>query len=295
MLAIVIPYYKISFFEETLLSLAGQTNKNFAVYIGDDAGPDSPQPLLKKYETAFTCIYHRFEQNLGSVSLTKQWERCIALTGNEEWIMILGDDDVLNKNVVDEFYKHAPQFSGASNVVRFASQSIASSGEKRSAVFMQPAQESAADAFYRRFKKQTSSTLSEYVFRKEIFLKHGFRNYPLAWHSDDMAWLDFAEDKPVYAINDAVVYVRYSDINISGKKNNLAEKAKASEIFYKECMDEKFSLFTRKRLAEILYRYETGIRGHRQMNRNDWAYLFKKYFYCRQVIPFLKLIRRRII
>jgi len=36
MLAIVIPYYKRTFFEETLQSLANQTDKRFQVYVGDD-------------------------------------------------------------------------------------------------------------------------------------------------------------------------------------------------------------------------------------------------------------------
>ena len=293
-LAIVIPYYKISFFEETLQSLANQANKNFNVYIGDDASPDNPQGLLKKYEGQFNFSYRRFENNLGSVSLVKQWQRCIALTGNEEWIMVVGDDDVLSPDVTEMFYRHMSQFSGVSNLVRFASQTISSSGEKLSDVFHQPQNENAANAFYRRFKKQTASTLSEYIFRKDVFKENGFRDYPLAWHSDDMAWLEFAEDKPVFAINDTIVYIRYSDINISGKKDNLAAKAKASEIFYKELIEEKGNLFTRRQIAEMLYRYETGIRGHRKMNKGDWAYLFKKYFYCMQPMPILKFIKRRI-
>ena len=42
MLAIVIPYYKLTFFEATLQSLADQTDKRFMVYIGDDASLESP-------------------------------------------------------------------------------------------------------------------------------------------------------------------------------------------------------------------------------------------------------------
>lgn len=37
MLAIIIPYYKFTFFEATLQSLANQTDQRFKVYIGDDA------------------------------------------------------------------------------------------------------------------------------------------------------------------------------------------------------------------------------------------------------------------
>lgn len=37
MLAIVIPYYKYTFFEATLISLKNQTDKRFNVYVGNDA------------------------------------------------------------------------------------------------------------------------------------------------------------------------------------------------------------------------------------------------------------------
>ena len=46
MLAIIIPYYKIVFFEETLKSLSEQTDKRFKVYIGDDASPENPANLI---------------------------------------------------------------------------------------------------------------------------------------------------------------------------------------------------------------------------------------------------------
>ena len=38
-LAIIIPAYKPDYLEETLESLTKQTNKDFKIYIGDDASP----------------------------------------------------------------------------------------------------------------------------------------------------------------------------------------------------------------------------------------------------------------
>ncbi len=58
MLAIVIPYYKLTFLEATLLSLANQTDQRFKVYIGDDASPEDCTPLLEKYRGQFYC--HQF-------------------------------------------------------------------------------------------------------------------------------------------------------------------------------------------------------------------------------------------
>lgn len=42
MLAKIVPYYKLCFFEETLQSLSNKTDKGFKVYIGDDASPEDP-------------------------------------------------------------------------------------------------------------------------------------------------------------------------------------------------------------------------------------------------------------
>ncbi len=49
-LAIVIPYFKISYFEELLLSLSQQTVQEFNLYIGDDNSPDSPYKIIKKFD-----------------------------------------------------------------------------------------------------------------------------------------------------------------------------------------------------------------------------------------------------
>jgi len=104
-LAIVIPYYKIDFFEVCLESLSIQTNKNFKVYIGDDASPEDPSEILEHFKDSLNIVYHRFYENLGGTSLTQQWHRCINLSAGERWIMILGDDDYLSENYVEEFYK----------------------------------------------------------------------------------------------------------------------------------------------------------------------------------------------
>ena len=47
MLAIVIPYYNMQFFEETLQSLSSQSDQRFRVYIGNDASPDNPEFLIE--------------------------------------------------------------------------------------------------------------------------------------------------------------------------------------------------------------------------------------------------------
>src|SRR3970040_240113 len=100
MLAIVIPYYKLTFFECTLESLANQTDQRFKVYMGDDASRETPSVLLEKHKGKFDFSYHRFDDNLGGISLVRQWDRCIAMTGEEQWFMVLGDDETLSSTCI---------------------------------------------------------------------------------------------------------------------------------------------------------------------------------------------------
>ena len=233
MLAIIIPYFKLVFFEETLKSLANQTDKRFKVYIGDDASPECPKALIEKYYNSINLNYKRFENNLGGTSLVKHWDRCILLTKKEKWLMILGDDDVLDANVVESFYAHQSEFSEKSNVIRYASKIIKQELGTLSDIYINPLWEKPTDSFFRKYQWLSRSSLSEYIFTRESYETFGFKDYPLAWYSDDMAWLDFSDNKPIYSINEAIVYFRFSANNISGKEDNLAEKEKSEFCFYK--------------------------------------------------------------
>lgn len=295
MLAIVIPYFKLTFFEETLRSLANQTDKRFKVYIGDDASMEDPSALLEKYHGKFDFVYHHFETNLGGISLVKQWERCIAMTDDEEWILILGDDDVLGANVVQQFYSNVPNIIKTSNVVRFATQILNEKTGTQSEIFLQPKFEMVADSYYRRFKGLTRSSLSEYVFSKAMYLKYGFHDYPLGWHSDDRAWLDFSENKPILTINESIVFVRLSATSITGKKDNEQLKNLASMLFFNECITQKIDLFKKNQRLEIMFAYETTIKNSRKLNLNEWFFLMNYYFKYFKFIPFLKFIRRFLI
>jgi glycosyltransferase involved in cell wall biosynthesis len=292
MLAIIIPYYKITFFEETLSSLAAQTNKLFMVYIGDDASPENPEALLEKYIGKFNFQYHKFESNLGGTSLVQQWQRCVAFTDEEEWIMILGDDDVLGKNVVEEFYVNLSNFKSKTNVVRFASQIIDETEKSKSKIFTHPIWEKATDSCFRKFKGFTRSSLSEYIFLKESYVKCKFQDYSLAWHSDDYAWMAFSEDKPIFTINESVVFIRMSNINISGKNDNIDLKNMASAKFLSDIVSIKLKLFKKNQRLELLRQYEIAIKRHRSLDINDWFLLFKFYLRDFRPVSFLKFSRR---
>ncbi|RKS89653.1 glycosyltransferase involved in cell wall biosynthesis [Flavobacterium limicola] len=267
MLAIVIPYYKLTFFEQTLQSLASQTDQRFKVYIGDDASPESPIELLEEYQRKFDFVYHRFEENLGGISLTQQWERCIALSNKEKWIMILGDDDVLGENVVEAFYHDIEGITRVSNIIRFASMKIDGDGMSISKIYSHPRSEKSIDFIFR----DSRSSLSEYVFNKKQILNIGFKDFPLAWFSDVLAVLEFSDFKEVITINEAVVYIRITDLSISGNQNNLKLKAKATFYFYNYLLTKKSGQFVKNQKIELLLKISKCY----IYNKKELNYFFK--------------------
>ena len=241
-LAIVIPYFKLNFFESTLDSLAIQTDNRFKVYIGNDYSPDDPKPLLEKYKGILKFQYVEFENNLGKKSLVKQWERCIAEVHDEDWIVILGDDDVLSKNCIEDFYENLEEIEKQQiNIIRFATRVINENDEVLTDVYTHPKIESSIDFLFRKLKGGTRSSLSEYVFRKKDILSIGFKNFPLAWHSDDLAVLEFSKFKSIYTILSSVVSVRLSSINISGKRDNMKIKNVSTFNYYLYLLQKKAS------------------------------------------------------
>ena len=249
MIAIVIPYYKLTFFKDTLQSLADQTNKNFKLYIGNDASPECPEALLEKYKGKFDFTYKKFESNLGGVSLVKQWERCLEMVEEEDWIMILGDDDVLGENVVDEFYKNIKEIEIQNiNVVRYATHKKNKKNDITSILYQHPVIEKSTDFIFR----SSRSSLSEYIFKKEQISKVKFKEFPLAWYSDILAVLEFSNFKNVYSINNAIVYVRISDLSISGQQNNKEDKINARFNYYYYLLKNKNVFFSKTQSILLL-------------------------------------------
>ena len=266
MLAIIIPLYKIKHFEATLQSLAHQTDKRFTVYIGDDASPVDCTSLLQRYEGQFDFIYHRFESNLGSKSLTEQWESCIALSAKEEWFMILGDDDYLSANFVENFYFNYDVFNIQCNVVRYATQVISEIKKETSEVVINPLFESGIGYLSRKISGRTRGSLSEFVFKRSAFSKFGFTSYPSAFYSDDKVVLDLSVNQNIYSINDALVSVRVSSDSLSGKAEiGKSDLFLARFLLFKYLFDVKYSLFAtpiKKIVLERLLHYTVQYEKH---------------------------------
>ena len=293
-LAIVIPYYKIDFFKETLDSLANQTHKNFKVYIGNDASPNNPSELLSKYKNDFDFEYFVFQENLGGKSLVNQWHRCIDLAKEEEWLMLLCDDDTITANYVEAFHNNKNEISSANvAVVRYASQVIDQNNNSLSNVINHPKIENAVDFLFRKLKGGTRSTLSEYIFKRKIVHEIRFKNLPLAWYSDLLGVLEFSHFGNIYTLNEALLKFRLSGINITSKTDDHVLKNEATFQFYFYLLTDKKNHFNKEQSAILIDKLEKTILDNKK-NLNFWIKTLNLYIRNGKLLQFLSLIFKAI-
>ncbi|SDS23595.1 hypothetical protein SAMN04487764_1757 [Gillisia sp. Hel1_33_143] len=256
-LAIVIPYFKIDFFAATLNSLSEQSNKNFEVYIGNDGSPSNPEEIISQYSNSLPIRYFDFKINLGASSLVSHWQRCIEKVNDAEWILLLGDDDVLEPNCISDFYNNINTINEKNiNVVRFGTKIINNRGESISKVHVHEKVENSVNFIMNKILGPARSSLSEHIFRKK-FLK--FKHFPLAWYSDDLALLEVSNFGDIYSINSSVVSIRASSLNISSNKGLSRIKNIATFEFYHYLINKYYTQFNAAQKLILFDKYEKSV------------------------------------
>lgn len=231
-ITIVIPYFNYSYFDFCLNSLANQTDKRFKVFVGDDNAPIHPSDLIAKYKKNIDIDYVKFSTNIGQKSLTKHWCRCLEYV-KTEWFMILGDDDMLSANAIEAFYNIVlSDNSGNRNVLRYNTQIVDDKNNKISPLYDYSHITDSLDFQYLRALKRVRSSLGEYVFKKESYLKHGVRDYPKAFYSDNMMVLEYSELSVIEPIKNATVFIRVTNESQSGNPDNESWMTIAAYEFY---------------------------------------------------------------
>lgn len=244
-LAIVIPAYKACFFRDVLDSIAKQNNRDFTVYIGDDASPDDLKSIVTEYEKEFDIVYFRFEKNLGRNDLVAHWERCISLS-SEPLIWFFSDDDLMPYDGVERILK-ALQTYGESNVIfRFPLSIVDASGSVK---YTNPPFEgervSDYDFLLDKLSCRVSSAACEYVFSRDVWKRTGgFVRFPVAWCSDDATWAKFANSANgiISLPGNPVSWRNAEEKNISNSTCFDREKLEATTLFL-EWIEKNYGRF----------------------------------------------------
>ncbi|ROI03799.1 glycosyltransferase [Kaistella haifensis] len=293
-LAIVIPYYKLDFFEETLKSVAAQTDKRFTLYIGNDASPDDPFPLIEKYFPEGNYHYFDYKENLGGKNLAMQWERILENV-KEEWFQILGDDDMISENFVEEFYQNLPVIKEENvHVVKIKQTIINEKGEALNTETQYAPLTNAVEMFILKLFENHQSSLSEHIFSLTSYKTKHFKKYPLAWYTDDMAVLEFSQNRKIFFISTSKVLVRIFNNSVSGNNNHVfkQKKLEAKYIFLGDILNEHYKQFSRDEVSKLIkvYMHLCWVEGKKLAIQLLPIYLYTKQYRKIVSIPRTKKI-----
>lgn len=217
-IAIVIPAYKSLFLQEVIESVLCQNDNNFRVYIFNDASDDNHvESIIRSFGSDPKLSYHYFETNMGRQSLPCHWNRCIEQTGNEQWIWLFSDDDMMDEDCIQDFRQALKSRSATRlfrfNTVKFRDETLL----KRNNL---PQTISLSEWLILKLSYQFESYAVEYIFERSLYEQiGGFPDFPLGWCADDWFWLQAMQYTDLTTIPDSLVYWRYSDYNVSGCEN----------------------------------------------------------------------------
>ena len=256
-LAIVIPAFKVRFLSRTLDSLVAQTNRSFRVYIGNDNSPECINDIVDAYRASLPITYQKFENNLGGEDLAGHWNRCIDLVDNETWVWLLPDDDIASPDCVEVVLNRVKAEGSQDRLYRFQSEHIDEEGNLLRTLPACPPLESSSEFITRKLRFERSSSVAEYVFNKKAFHAMGkFMSFPLAWGTDDMAWIKLGQAAGITTLPAGRISLRQSRFNISGTKEKwVNQKFEAKYLFFQTLLqDSSFRASLRGEIALASFR-----------------------------------------
>jgi glycosyltransferase involved in cell wall biosynthesis len=302
-LAIVIPAYKDTYLRDALNSLVQQTNKDFTVYIGDDASPNNIKSIVDEFRNKLPIVYKSFSHNLGKINLAEQWNRCIDLVKSEKWIWLFSDDDIMDANCVSSFFETI-EGRGDYDVYHFNINIIDEDKRIVNKCMKYPEILSSEEFFESRIKSKFYSFAVEYIFRKDVFYREGkFESFDMAWGTDDATWIKFSRYTGIKTIPDAKVYWRLSNSNISSIKNNyeILDRKFKSNVSY---LDWVINYFKNNNINDKTNIYDKHKWFINQIKTKDYLCLrkqikyvmyfnqtFKSYYLNLYSIPYLILFK----
>jgi len=300
-LAIVIPAYKAEFLDSALSSLAAQSNKDFKVYVGDDASPDDISGIVSGYENVLDIKYHRFPENKGGVDLVGQWERCISLC-EEEWIWLFSDDDVAQPGCVEAF--HSNKDKSRYDILHFDIYLVNRDCEIIADCVPFPDNLGSGEFFTKIFGRKLTARMPEFIFKAEFLKKYGFVKFDLAWRSDTATVMSAALKSGIKTLagSDTRVLWRDSGVNITGQKSLMKRKNVVNIQFFNWvdsfCKNNGVSIgmnrfyLLKTIIFELEYRgfwgfIKDGLKAARELNfAKNFPYKFLTFIFVLYRIPY---------
>ncbi len=226
--SVCIPAYKSRFLSECIASILGQSYADFEVIVVNDCSPEPIEGIVRSFADS-RIHYYENEHHIGAERLTDNWNRCVALAEGE-FVMIMGDDDRLEPDYLEEFMALMARYPGL-DVYHCRSLVIDDQGNALRLTPAGPSFERVCDHIWHRLNQWRSQYISDFVYRMEALRSAGgCYALPLAWGSDDITAYRACGEKGIAHTNRPVFNYRSNAWSITSTGNDL-EKMRANLLY----------------------------------------------------------------
>ena len=211
--SVLIPIIKGKFLNIAIDSVLKQTFSDWELILYNDCSPDDIDGIVGQYKN-YKIKYFKGEKNIGLEDPSKTWNKMVSVA-NGEYVCILGDDDYISENYLEEINKLILKYP---KVSLFRAKVI-KVDEKNKTILEGdnlPEFETWDQMLYGRNVIKRLQSTSEFVIKKNALDKiGGYINFPRACGSDDATYVALSKENGVVSTNDASAYWRKSSLNIS--------------------------------------------------------------------------------
>lgn len=217
--SICIPAYKSRYLHLCIESILKQTLTDFELIILNDCSPEPVDAIVQQFGD-IRIKYFKNDQNVGAIDLVKNWNKCLSLATGE-YIMVMGDDDLLAPDYLEEFSKLIALYP-ALHVFHCRSKVINDAGETIMLTPAHPTFEHVYDSIWHRLEQYRSNYISDFIYHTANLRKQGgFFYLPLAWGSDDITAFIASRQKGIAHTNKPIFYYRSNALSITSTGNDL--------------------------------------------------------------------------
>lgn len=232
--SICIPAYKSNYLHECIQSILAQTVDDLELIILNDCSPQPVEEEVLKFQDT-RIRYYKNEKNVGAYDLVDNWNKCLELARGE-YIVIMGDDDRLSPNFLQEFSTLIESFP-ALNVYHCRSKIIDDNGNDVLLTPALPAFEHVYDSIWHRLRQLRANYISDYVYRTSALKNQGgFYKLPLAWGSDDITAFIASAEIGIAHSNRPVFEYRSNRLSITSTGNDLHKMM--ADVSYSDWLDD---------------------------------------------------------
>ena len=288
--SITIPAYKKQYLAECINSILFQTISDFEIVIVNDASPEDLDVVVSEFSDS-RIRYYKNEKNFGAIDVVDNWNKCLEYAKGE-YIICLGDDDVLLPCCLEEYSRLIDKYPGL-GVYHAWTEIIDENSQYVNITAARCEYESVYSLIWHRWDNRKQQFIGDFLFETKLLRENGgFYKLPLAWSSDDITSVIAAKSKGIANTQRLCFCYRINSQNISNTGNvsiklesirreeewynSFLNKEPESEldIKYWKCIKTMQPRFFEKKRALTIAK---DIRNHSLFRVFYWLYRMKKY------------------